>query len=55
VHTQRRTLFAVQVYRLMLLRTSCVQPLSCDEAFMDITGALVAVAKLCSEYENHKC
>ncbi|KAK9844061.1 hypothetical protein WJX81_003182 [Elliptochloris bilobata] len=27
-----------QVYRLMLQRTSCVQPLSCDEAFMDVTG-----------------
>ena len=47
VTSKRRALFAVQVYRLMLQRTSCVQPLSCDEAFMDITGALIPAAEQC--------
>lgn len=27
-----------QVYRILLKYSSCVQPVSCDEAFMDITG-----------------
>ena len=26
------------VYRAMLRHSACVQPLSCDEAFMDVTG-----------------
>ena len=29
-----------QVYRILLRRTACVQPLSCDEAYLDITGEL---------------
>lgn len=28
----------MQVYRILLQRTACVQPLSCDEAYLDITG-----------------
>lgn len=27
-----------QVYRILLRYTSCVQPISCDEAFLDVTG-----------------
>lgn len=27
-----------QVYRVLMQRTACVQPLSCDEAFLDVTG-----------------
>ena len=27
-----------QVYRILLKYTSCVQPISCDEAFLDVTG-----------------
>ena len=27
-----------QVYRILMEQTSSVQPLSCDEAFMDVTG-----------------
>jgi nucleotidyltransferase/DNA polymerase involved in DNA repair len=26
------------VYRLLLAASACVQPLSCDEAFLDVTG-----------------
>lgn len=29
---------AEQVYRILLRQTSTVQMLSCDEAFMDVTG-----------------
>lgn len=29
---------AEQVYRILLKQTSTVQMLSCDEAFMDVTG-----------------
>lgn len=28
----------MQVYRILLRRTVCVQPLSCDEALLDVTG-----------------
>ena len=28
----------LQAYRILLRHTSCLQPLSCDEAFMDVTG-----------------
>lgn len=28
----------LQVYRILMQKTSCVQPLSCDEAFLDVTG-----------------
>jgi hypothetical protein len=27
-----------QMYRILMRRTACVQPLSCDEALMDVTG-----------------
>lgn len=27
-----------QVYRILLKYTACVQPLSCDEAYLDVTG-----------------
>lgn len=29
---------AVQVYRILLKATACVQPVSCDEAYLDVTG-----------------
>lgn len=28
----------LQVYRILMQQTSSVQPLSCDEAFIDVTG-----------------
>ena len=28
----------LQVYRILVRYTSCVQPLSCDEALLDVTG-----------------
>lgn len=36
-HTGRWGCLA-QVYRFLVKRSSCVQPISCDEAFVDITG-----------------
>ena len=29
---------ALQVYRILLKATACVQPVSCDEAYLDVTG-----------------
>ena len=29
---------AVQVYRTLLRYSTCIQPLSCDEAYIDVTG-----------------
>lgn len=39
----------VQVYRILLRHTACVQALSCDEAYLDVTGAafLGSVASRC--------
>lgn len=31
-------LHALQVYRILLKATACVQPVSCDEAYLDVTG-----------------
>ncbi len=28
----------MQVYRILLKATACVQPVSCDEAYLDVTG-----------------
>ena len=28
----------MQVYKILLKATACVQPVSCDEAYMDVTG-----------------
>eukprot|EP00798_Chlamydomonas_sp_ICE-L_P021821 gene21821-28847_t len=35
---ERYTEISEQVYRILLRHTSCVQPVSCDEAFLDVTG-----------------
>ena len=29
---------ALQVYKILLKATACVQPVSCDEAYLDVTG-----------------
>jgi hypothetical protein len=39
LNTCRRRAAALQVYRIMLQYTTGVQPISCDEAFLDVTGA----------------
>ena len=29
---------SLQVYRILIRHSACVQPLSCDEAYLDVTG-----------------
>ena len=38
-----------QVYRILVRYSSCVQPLSCDEALMDVTGLTEDPARMASD------
>jgi nucleotidyltransferase/DNA polymerase involved in DNA repair len=35
---EKYTAVSERVYRILMRYTACVQPLSCDEAFLDVTG-----------------
>lgn len=50
---------ALQVYRTMLQYTPAVQPLSCDEAYFDLTGVpgdpMTIVSQIRAEIEAKTC
>ena len=37
-NVERQRAFPFQVYKILLQATACVQPVSCDEAYLDVTG-----------------